>query len=200
MPTTLVFVRHGQTDWNINHRFQGSSDIPLNDHGRTQAYQLAPRIQADTFDAVYSSDLSRAHETANIISQQFITQDARLREIAFGVFEGLTFPEIKEQFPDHFELWRRREAPPPEGEELVTVGARVRSFLDDVLEKHIDQRVLIVSHGGIIGISTCLLLDHPPQKVWQFRFENTSISEFGFFPQGIVAMRLNDVCHLTERK
>lgn len=198
MPTTLVLVRHGETDWNVERRFQGSSDIPLNDNGRSQAQKLAQHLANEKFDAVYSSDLSRAAETAQTITQQTIVPDVRLREIGFGVFEGFTFAEIEQKYPEQWDLWRKREAPPPQGEDISFVADRVRRFFDEVMVKHADQRVLVVSHGGIIGLLTCQLLDHPPKKVWQFRFDNTSVTEFGFFPQGTVLLRLNDVCHLTQ--
>ncbi len=198
MTTTLVLVRHGETDWNVNHRFQGSSDVPLNEHGREQARKLANRWHNEKFDVVYSSDLSRAAETASIITPQAAITDQRLREISFGAFEGLTFPEIKDQYPEQWELWRKREAPPPDGEDLSVVATRVQQFLNGILPKHQEQRMLVVSHGGIISLITCLLLEHPPKKVWQFRLDNTSVTEFGFFPQGIVLLRLNDVCHLTQ--
>ncbi|GIW60610.1 MAG: alpha-ribazole phosphatase [Patescibacteria group bacterium] len=198
MSTKILLVRHGETDWNVIHRFQGSSDVPLNDTGREQAQKLALRLSSETFDAIYSSDLLRAAETAQIIAQQPIIYDARLREIHFGVFEGLTFTEIMEQYPHEWDLWRKRQAPPPEGEEIADVATRVQVFLEDILTQHSEQKILIVTHGGIIGMIATQLLNHPPHKIWQFRFDNTSITEFGFYPQGIVLVRLNDVCHLTQ--
>ena len=98
----LLLVRHGQTDWNINRRFQGQSDVPLNEVGRQQATALANRLSREHIDVLFASDLQRAHETARIIAAQHaceIRLDARLREINFGAWEGLTYDEIKHNDP-----------------------------------------------------------------------------------------------------
>lgn len=196
--TTLILVRHGQTDWNINRRFQGSSDIALNTQGLAEAELLANRIKEERFDAVYSSDLARAMSTAQRITTQDITAEPRLREIGFGLWEGLTIQEIKEQYPEEFAAWRRQEAGPPEGETIHQVAERVKTFIAHLRRHHSHDRVLVVSHGGTIGVLICLLLGLSPEQVWLFRLNNTSISEVGIYEFGNVLLRLNDTCHLIE--
>lgn len=198
-PKTLWLVRHGLTEWNKERRFQGDSDVPLNDEGFAQAQQLATRFKDERFDVVYSSDLSRAHETAKAISSQPIVADARLREIDFGHWEGLQLAEIEERYPVEWQAWRQRSSPPPDGESIFTVAARVKSVLDEIIEQlEEDQRALVVSHGGTMGTMLCVLFGDSPENVWRYRFFNTGVSEILIFPFGTVLTRLNDISHLTE--
>src|SRR6185369_6866034 len=101
--TTILLARHGETDWNVERRVQGHSDTPLNDRGRQQACALAEELAGESIDAVYSSDLLRAHETARIVAEQRglgVTSIRDLRERHFGTWEGLTDEEIFERYPD----------------------------------------------------------------------------------------------------
>ena len=101
--TTILLARHGETDWNREGRWQGWADAPLNDTGRAQARELAEQLRSTPFDAVYSSDLSRAHETAEIVAAPHgvpVISDAGLREIDVGSWSGLTRAELQERFPD----------------------------------------------------------------------------------------------------
>ena len=136
----LLLVRHGQTDWNEQHRYQGQTDIPLNDTGREQASTVVPRMKAYDIDAVYASDLKRARETAEIVSRETgveVRSDPRLRELSFGVFEGLTFDEIGEQWPDELSAWiADRSSTPPGGEPMDRFVARLREFLADIEANH----------------------------------------------------------------
>lgn len=196
---TLLLVRHGETDWNITHRFQGTTDVSLNAAGLQQAGHLAKRFENQHFDIIYSSDLSRALETAKRITKQPIRADARLREIHFGLWEGLHMPEIEEQYPVELAAWRKHNIAPPKGEDVFQVAARANSILIEALEAlEANQRALFVAHGGLIGVLVCLLLEQPPTKLWSYRFSNTSITEFGIFSWGNVLLRLNDTRHLPE--
>jgi alpha-ribazole phosphatase len=148
----LFLIRHGQTDWNIARRFQGQSDVSLNEVGRKQAMALADRLSAQHIDALYSSDLQRALETAKIIRKSECYSDARLREINFGDWEGLTYNEIKEKYPNALaerenDIYKNA---PPNGETLEQLCERVRSMLDELYAKHKDQTVLVVAHGGVL--------------------------------------------------
>lgn len=196
---TLYLVRHGETDWNITRRFQGNSDVPLNDTGLAQADRLRERLQDEHFDLVYSSNLSRAMVTAQRITSQDIQPDPRLQEIHFGLWEGLHMHEIQAQFPAELAAWRKRSAPPPSGETIFQVAARGSDVLHDVLTTLQDeQRALIVSHGGMLGVLVCILLGQSPEHVWSYRFYNTSITEIVVYDFGNVLLRLNDTCHLVE--
>jgi phosphoserine phosphatase len=145
--TTILLVRHGETDWNRDRRVQGHSDTPLNDTGRAQAHALAEELAGEELDAVYCSDLLRAHETARIVAERKgldVTAISDLRERHFGTWEGLTDEEIFARFP------AAREGPAAwgDGETREEMAARVFGALERIAESHPDGRVLVVSHGG----------------------------------------------------
>jgi broad specificity phosphatase PhoE len=152
--TTLLLVRHGETDWNRDGRWQGHSDTHLNDAGREQARQVAADL--GHVDAIYASDLTRARETAEIIAADLgldVRTDARLRERSFGAWEGLSMPEIEEQFGDALARWRLGDGPgADDAEPFEAFAERVREFVEEVLARHPDEAVLVVSHGGSIRV------------------------------------------------
>jgi alpha-ribazole phosphatase len=197
----LLLIRHGQTNWNLEQRFQGQSDIPLNETGRKQAQSLAERLAAEHFDAIYSSDLQRATETANIITQMSgCKPDLRLREVNFGDWEGLTYDEIKAKHPAVLSAWENDifKNAPPHGETLEGLAVRVQSMLDELREKHEDQNILIVAHGGVLQALICLALKLPPTMYWQFHLSTASLSEVAFYPAGAILNSLNDTSHLPK--
>jgi alpha-ribazole phosphatase/probable phosphoglycerate mutase len=201
----LLLIRHGQTDWNLAQRFQGQSDIPLNETGRKQANALAERLAAEDFDAVYSSDLQRAAETASIILQMSgckpdLYPAPRLREVNFGDWEGLTYDKIKAKHPEALAAWEADifKNAPPNGETLEELSVRVQSMLDELREKHDDQNVLVVAHGGVLQTLICLALKLPPTMYWQFHLSTASLSEIAFYPAGAILNSLNDTSHLPK--
>ena len=140
--TTILLARHGETDWNAELRVQGQADPSLNDRGRDQAHALAASLAAEDIDAMYSSDLARARETAEIVGGGLSLEvhlDPRLREFDTGNWTGLTRDEIRTRFPDD----DRHDG--ETRDELVT---RVGAALEDICERHPDDRVLVVTHGG----------------------------------------------------
>jgi broad specificity phosphatase PhoE len=153
--TTLLLVRHGETDWNRDGRWQGGSDTSLNELGREQARLLADQLDG-SIDVVYSSDLARARETADIVAAKLgleVRVDPRLRERGFGSWEGLTMPEIEERFADSHRRWLAGEGPGAEdAETFEDFSTRVNDFLADVLRLHPDEDVLVISHGGSIRV------------------------------------------------
>jgi len=152
--TTLLLVRHGETDWNREGRWQGHSDTHLNDAGREQARRVARELHG--VDVLYSSDLARARETAEIVAGALglpVRPDARLRERSFGAWEGLTTPEIEAGFGDAHGRWLTGDgAGADDAEPFDAFGARVTSFLSEVLERHPGETVLVVAHGGSIRV------------------------------------------------
>jgi len=152
--TTLLLVRHGETDWNRDGRWQGHSDTHLNAVGREQAARLADEI--DGVDVVYASDLARARETAETLAEPLgldVQLDGRLRERSFGAWEGKTGPEIEAEFPDAHARWLTGHGPgADDAEPFADFGARVGSFLEEVLARHPDETVLVVAHGGSIRV------------------------------------------------
>jgi 2,3-bisphosphoglycerate-dependent phosphoglycerate mutase len=153
--TTLLLVRHGETDWNRDGRWQGHSDTQLNDAGREQARRVAGEL--GDVDVIYSSDLARARETAKIIAAQLgdieVNVDNRLRERSFGAWEGRTGPEIEADFAEQHARWRAGDgAGADDAEAFEAFGDRVRDFLEDVLARHPGETVLVVAHGGPIRV------------------------------------------------
>jgi broad specificity phosphatase PhoE len=149
--TTIVLVRHGETDWNSGRRFQGHADIPLNDAGRAQAAELADTLVTERLTAVYTSPLQRASETAMIVAAR-LELDVRplqaLREIHVGDWEGLTFEEVKERYPENASVnWRSGWK---DGESHEELGARVVPALVGLAAEHPNERVLAVTHAGPI--------------------------------------------------
>lgn len=140
--TTILLARHGETDWNRAGRFQGWADPGLNETGRAQARDLAAQLAVVPFDAVYSSDLRRAHETALLVAEPHgvpVVTDRGLREIDVGSWSGLTRAEIEERFPgmEHHD-----------GESRENHLVRVLEAVERIAQAHPGERVLIVSHGG----------------------------------------------------
>jgi broad specificity phosphatase PhoE len=151
---TLLLTRHGETEWNRTHRWQGFTGPPLNEVGRQQADELAARLEAFDIDAIYSSDTVRAVETAAIVGARLgleVTQDPRLREVNFGEWEGLTRHEINERYAGAFSEWDARKlAAPTGGESDVAMAERVIEALSEIAAKHDDDQVLVVTSGGPI--------------------------------------------------
>jgi len=144
--TTLLLARHGETDWNRDRRIQGHSDVPLNDAGRAQAAELGRRLDVLRLGAVYSSDLSRARETAVIAvggRLPVIELDA-LREKHFGTWEGLTDADVLRRFPN------ARAGQWGDGETGEKMSSRVVAALLGIAAAHHDETVLVVTHGGPI--------------------------------------------------
>jgi 2,3-bisphosphoglycerate-dependent phosphoglycerate mutase len=155
--TRILLVRHGQTDWNVQQRVQGQLDVPLNATGRAQAQALAQALQDEALDAIYSSDLMRAWETAAAVAAQpgrpTLQAEIGLRERRFGGFEGLSFLDIETRFPADNERWRSREldyAPGGSGETLHALAQRSLSCVARLVRAHPGRAVLLVSHGGVL--------------------------------------------------
>lgn len=200
--TRLLLVRHGETEWNRQKRHQGQKDIPLNEFGRQQVSALSRRLKTEPINALYTSDLCRAWETAKTISINFsklvIVKDARLREMNFGEWEGLTWSEIREKDPSVVENWSNylAEKGPPGGENLFRFSNRIRNFSDEIIKSHPNETILLVAHGGTMMVLICLLLGHPIERYWQFRIEKASLSDICVYPEGAIINRLNDTSHL----
>lgn len=143
--TEILLVRHGETDWNIQRRVQGHTDIPLNETGRSQALALADALAGEPLDAVYSSDLARASETARLIAERRGLEVVVLRELRerdFGTWEGLTDDEVLERFPE------AGNGPWGDAETKAEMFARVNTVLRRIAAEHPDGRVLVITHGG----------------------------------------------------
>ena len=190
-PAEFWLVRHGQTDWNIQRRYQGHKDIPLNAAGREQAQVLAASLNGASFAAVYSSDLCRAVETAAILTRRHhmtIVTDTRLREIAMGDWEGRSLAEVSSERPgsDGGLAYTEVHSRAPGGESLAEVAARARSFADEIAVKYPGQVVLIVSHGLTLAALRCLAVGLPLADARDIVPENCSIVRV-FWPHPLVS-------------
>jgi 2,3-bisphosphoglycerate-dependent phosphoglycerate mutase len=155
--TEFVFIRHGETDWNRQHRFQGQIDVPLNALGQTQAARLAERLRSERFDVVHSSDLQRALQTAApTVAWHALppTAHAGLREQGFGMLEGLDVPTIQTEHPALWAQWLRYEADTalPGGESVQAFHDRVLATVAQLAAQHTGQRVAVFTHGGVLDM------------------------------------------------
>jgi alpha-ribazole phosphatase len=197
----LLLIRHAATAWTAQGRFQGQTDVPLSPHGRRQVTALAQRLMAETLHLLYASDLQRAWETAQAIAAPHALQvhaEPRVREIAFGRWEGLTYAEIQQQDTQSLAAWERDHlhSAPPGGETLRHMTHRVRAAYASILADGQDKTVGLVAHGGPLQLLLCLALGLPPQAYWQFAVSPASLSELCVYEQGAILIRLNDTHHL----
>jgi probable phosphoglycerate mutase len=202
-PTRILAIRHGETAWNVDTRLQGHLDIPLNEVGLRQAQHLAQALlQRETIDAIYASDLSRAHTTAQAIAKALgltVKMHPGLRERHFGAFQGRTYAEIETELPEHAWHWRKRTpdwTPPEGGESLITLRERIVATVDELAAQHPGQQVVMVAHGGVLDIlyraATHLELQAP--RTWQLT--NTSVNRLLWTPQGLSLVGWGDTTHL----
>lgn len=155
--TRLIVVRHGETLWNQERRMQGHSDSPLSATGLRQARQLAQRLREDQFSALYSSDSGRARHTARSVAEatgHAVVVEPRLRERHFGVFEGLTGPEIEARYPDAYARFKSRdpEFVIPGGESAVRFHERALACLHEIAARHAGEAVTVITHGLVLAL------------------------------------------------
>jgi len=151
--TTIFLARHGESDWNVEKRFQGHRDRPLTERGREQAHALADLVGAEKINAVYTSPLSRARETAEIVAARVglkVVALPELREVDTGSWSGLSRADVEARFPEGFAHWRSGGSAWENGESYDEMAERVIGALRKIAEDHPDGRVLVVSHGGPI--------------------------------------------------
>lgn len=153
--TQLILIRHGETLWNTERRMQGQLDSPLTVRGRWQAQKLGERLKAQPFTSLYSSDLPRAHQTAQSIAEvtgHAIVTDERLRERHFGVFEGMTRTEMEQHDPDVYARFMSRDPQyaVPDGESPADFFARCRAVLEELAMRHAGATIAVVTHGLVL--------------------------------------------------
>ncbi|MGM0499214.1 alpha-ribazole phosphatase [Halanaerobium congolense] len=196
MLTKLYLLRHGETDWNQKSIFQGQTDIDLNKNGKNDAQKAAEILQDIKLDQIYSSDLKRAKNTALMISQAKnlkIKENKQLREICFGDWEGLSFSEIKKQYPKQLASWQQDPLnySPPAGEKLLDFKKRIVNFFTKMINKNKGDKILVVAHGGVIKVYLTAILSIDPQNFWQFQIDNGSLTELKFYDEDIILSKLN---------
>lgn len=181
--TELIVIRHGQTVWNSERRMQGHTDTALSPLGRAQAQALAARMQDMRFDHLYSSDLSRAHDTARAIAAltgHAIRIDRRLRERGFGIFEGLNREEMEARYPAEYERFRDRDPDyaVPGGESPRAFYERSLACFRELVERHRGGRVVAVAHGLLLDTLYRATHDLGLGKRHQLDLTNASLNVF----------------------
>ncbi len=201
--TRVLAIRHGETAWNVEGRIQGQLDVPLNDMGRWQVHRLALAVADEDIAAIYSSDLLRAMETAEAVARgcgQAIVTDPGLRERGFGEFEGLSYADINQRWPEMAERWRRRDPSfgAPGGETLNDFFARSVATASRLAALHPGQTIALVSHGGVMDClyraASRLALDAP--RSWSLG--NAAINRLLYTPQGFTLVGWSDAHHLED--
>jgi len=200
----LIVVRHGETVYNAQRRITGHTDIPLSALGEQQAAALGKRLAAEPLVAIVASDLQRARVTAQAIARYHklpVQEDADLREISFGAWEGATYDEIAARDADLMQRWLDDPTicAPPGGETVIQLRDRVARALERWQTSCPEATVLWVVHGGVIEVLLCHLLGVDLKLRWQFRHENASISEIDLNGESATVVRLNEVAHLPDQ-
>ncbi|MBA2667309.1 MAG: histidine phosphatase family protein [Trueperaceae bacterium] len=195
----IWWIRHGETDWNLNGRVQGTSDIPLNATGRAQAAALAERFDGTAeFDGVYASDLERAAETARLaLPDVGAVLDARLQELDYGHLEGHRWADpMPAELVDPVRAWQADpfEGRVPGGESYGDLTDRVAAFLAELPTA---GRFALFSHGGTIRSALYAVIGRPRGE-WRIAVENTSITRVRFDRRGATLVTLNDHGHLDR--
>ncbi len=201
----LYLIRHGETDWNIEQRCQGFSDIPLNEKGRQQAEAIARNLSGTEIGAIYSSTLSRAHGTALIIAKYHdapVQTTHALRELNQGDFEGLALKELFGNHADFLAEWLRNPADlrVPGGESLREVQARAWAKCEEIINKHSDGNIVIVGHNLCNLTILCKIMKMDLSDFRRIHLDVASINiiEFGGRWPHPVVIRLNDTSHLRN--
>ncbi|HET6444647.1 MAG TPA: histidine phosphatase family protein [candidate division Zixibacteria bacterium] len=201
MKTSILLIRHGETDWNASGRWQGQSDVPLNENGIVQANLLAKRLSTWPIRAIYCSDLKRAAKTASILGDALGLEpvsDIAWRERNGGDFEGLTGSQLNEMAA--FQKLRSvKNWKPPNGESNLQVAVRAQEAFDKIINNHADQMVAVVSHGGTIISLLSQVLGMPPGDRARIRVSrNTGFSIVEVGERGQFLVSLNDETHLMS--
>jgi probable phosphoglycerate mutase len=200
--TRLIVVRHGETAWNVDTRIQGQLDIGLNATGQRQAQQLGQALADETVEAVYASDLARAWDTARAVAGPLgleVVPEPRLRERAFGQFEGRTFADIEANSPDEARRWRTRdpEFEPEGGESLIAFRHRVTGVAAELSARHPGALVVLVAHGGVMDVLYRAATGQELQAPRTWHLGNAAINRLLWTPQGFSLVGWGDVSHLS---
>ena len=203
MTTRLCIVRHGETAWNAEHRVQGQLDIPLNEIGFRQAQAVGGVLKEERFDAIYSSDLVRARQTADPIASFLslkILLEKDLRERHYGIFERLTYAEVKIRYPEDYARFEARE---PDyafrtGESLKDFSERSIKIITAIADRHQGQSILVFTHGGVLDKLYRFIAGLPLSAPRNFGIPNAGLNRIEVTPSGWQIRSWADVAHLER--
>jgi alpha-ribazole phosphatase len=224
MVTVLYLIRHGETEGAETRRYKGTIDVPLSEngirqiervsdyivetvkreHGETEKLRISPSpglpISGSLLTAVYCSDLSRAIKSAELIAKPYSLEPVivpALRERNFGVWEGMSFDEIKDKYPEEFTAWAGNPLAfsPMEGESTVEVKDRVINALNEIIHHHSGERIAVVSHGGVIRIMLCDFLGVPLENIFRFEQNYGALNIIEFWDTCPVVKLMNGTMH-----
>lgn len=202
MNTTVLLIRHAQTDWNKTGRWQGHIDIPLNEKGHYQADLLAQRLANWPIQAIYSSDLKRATQTAAPIGAKLglvPVKEPALRERNGGSYQGMTGEELQAHFGEEWHRVRQDGFAPPNGESNLELAVRMNTAFQQIVSQHEGDMIAVVSHGGAMRVLISHVLGLPLGRPASFSLRgNTGLSIIEINEHGPVLTLLNDVSHLEN--
>ena len=193
----LLLIRHGETLWNAGKIFRGRADIPLNETGKRQAVLLGEYLKDETIDAVYTSPLSRAEETAARIAgphQMKAVAVSDLTDMDFGEWQGKELDEISQKYKDLYRDWLNipEQAAIPGGESFARITGRITRFMEEVKARHGNGKIVIVTHRVIVKLAICLLLEISNNRFWNFQVDTGSITRFRITGAKAVLMTANE--------
>lgn len=202
MPSRICFIRHGETDWNAAKRIQGQTDIPLNENGHAQALAMAFNAAHYDFSAIYSSDLSRAYATAQMVATRRgleIRKLPQLRERHFGIFQGITAEEGAQRYPEAYAHYKGRD---PDydfetGESLKNFAGRVNGAVELMVKQHSGETVSAICHAGVLDIVYRKATGRPLHTPRDFAIPNCALNWFRCDAQGWHLEEWDDHHHLA---
>ena len=203
MTNTIYIVRHGQTEWNLLGKTQGHGNSDLPPKGIEQAELLADSMTKYPIDYIYSSDLGRAYQTAEIIGNKLnieVEKTEALREMNFGTWEGRIIKDIIEEDPELYKMWRNEPhlAKIPQGETLSQIKERTDAFIKEINEKYDGKHIVLVTHSLCARIMLLSFLDSDVKNIYRINQANTALNIIELRDYGPVVMKMNDTTHIIN--
>ena len=203
MTNTIYIVRHGQTEWNLLGKTQGHGNSDLTPKGIEQAELLADSMTKYPIDYIYSSDLGRAYQTAEIIGNKLnieVERTEALREMNFGTWEGRIIKDMIEEDPELYKMWRNEPhlAKIPQGETLSQIKERTDAFIKEINEKYDGKHIVLVTHSLCARIMLLSFLDSDVKNIYRINQANTALNIIELRDYGPVVMKMNDTTHIIN--
>lgn len=200
--TRIILVRHGETTWNIEGRYQGQEDTPLSERGLKQGHMLAEGLRNVPIDLCISSPLKRSYMTCSFCAELHnlpVATDDRLMEINHGSWEGVLAPDIAAKYPVEFAKWHTEPhlvVMPDGGESLEDVRVRVRAAFDEYAQKYPDKTILVAAHDAVNKAIICDLMGMGMEHFWQVKQDNTCINVLEYDGSSWRAVLINSTAHM----